>query len=90
MDNTILVCCEDLERSLHDNKDKNALLTKCAKDKMMTVYKNENIEFDNLLGVLERSIDYNSYVDVKKCVTKLLRLLTSNRKVLIKSLRRIY
>lgn len=86
----ILSSCEQLENRLHNCTDKSDLLSSCARGKMIKLYKQENEEFDKLLDTLDRSIDYQSYSDVKKCVTKLLKLLQSNRKTLIRTLRRIY
>ena len=88
--NIIIDCCNQLDSRLHSNISKEELLSTCAKKKMVKLYKQENEEFDKLLDSLDRSLDYESYTDVKRCVTKLLKLLQCNRKTLTKTLRRIY
>lgn len=89
MSSTISKVCDDIEDRIKLNRDPEALLRQCAKERLVTVYNQENTEFDNLLKRLDRSIDYSAYSDVKKCVTRLLRLMQSNRKTLVKTLRKV-
>jgi hypothetical protein len=83
-------CCSELERRFHTGRTPDDLLMECARKRLMQVYSSENDEFDKLLNKLSVSIDYNSTTDVKKCVRRLLKLTSSNRKILINALRRIY
>lgn len=66
------------------------LLSQCAKERLTAIYEQENKEFDYLLNKLDRSLDYSAYTDVKRCVTRLLRLTRSNRKMLIRTLKELF
>ena len=81
--------CADIMSVVNDNRTKQEVLEDCAKEKMVKIFDQENAEFDSLLNKLEISIDYNEYNQVKLCVTKLLRLLSKNRKQLIKNIGRL-
>jgi hypothetical protein len=85
----ILDACRDIMTVVNDKRTKQKVLEDCAKDKMVRIFDQENAEFDSLLNKLETSIDYNEYNQVKSCVTKLLRLLSKNRKQLIKNIGRL-
>ena len=87
--NTIIDACNDIMSVVNDNRTKQEVLEDCAKEKMIKIFDQENAEFDSLLNKLEISIDYNEYNQVKSCVTKLLRLLSKNRKQLIKNIGRL-
>ena len=87
--NTIIDACNDIMSVVNDNRTKQEVLEYCAKEKMIKIFDQENAEFDSLLNKLEISIDYNEYNQVKSCVTKLLRLLSKNRKQLIKNIGRL-
>jgi hypothetical protein len=86
----ILKCCQDLENRLNNKRSLEQVFNDCARKRLIDLYNQENDEFDRLLNKLDRSIDFNSYSDVKKCVTSLIRLLGKNRKNLNNSLRRLY
>lgn len=85
----ILDACKDIMTVVNDKRTKQKVLEDCTKDKMVKIFDQENAEFDSLLNKLETSIDYNEYNQVKSCVTKLLRLLSKNRKQLIKNIGRL-
>lgn len=90
MNSDILIVCEELNTLVNDNRPKSDILDNCAKIKMIRVFEDESKEFDNLLKKLEINIDYNNYSQVKVCVTKLLKLLSNNRKHLLKNIGRLY
>ena len=81
--------CKEIMTVVNDKRTKQEVLEDCAKEKMVKIFDQENAEFDSLLNKLETSIDYNEYNQVKSCVTKLLRLLSKNRKQLIKNIGRL-
>ena len=85
----ILDACKDIMTVVNDKRTKQEVLEDCAKEKMVKIFDQENAEFDSLLNKLETSINYNEYNQVKSCVTKLLRLLSKNRKQLIKNIGRL-
>lgn len=85
----ILDACKDIMTVVNDKRTKQEVLEDCAKEKMVKIFDQENAEFDFLLNKLETSINYNEYNQVKSCVTKLLRLLSKNRKQLIKNIGRL-
>ena len=85
----ILDACKDIMTVVNDKRTKQEVLEDCAKEKMVKIFDQENAEFDSLLNKLETSINYNEYNQVKFCVTKLLRLLSKNRKQLIKNIGRL-
>lgn len=85
----IFDACKDIMTVVNDKRTKQEVLEDCAKEKMVKIFDQENAEFDSLLNKLETSIDYNEYNQVKSCVTKLLRLLSKNRKQLIKNIGRL-
>lgn len=87
---TLTKCCNDLEDRLNNGKTPEELLDQCARERLISIYESENKEFDTLLDKLSVSIDYNAATDVKRCVTKLLRLMNKNRTILTKALRRLY
>ncbi len=85
----IFDACKDIMTVVNDKRTKQEVLEDCAKEKMVKIFDQENAEFDSLLNKLETSINYNEYNQVKSCVTKLLRLLSKNRKQLIKNIGRL-
>lgn len=85
----IFDACKDIMTVVNDKRTNQEVLEDCAKEKMVKIFDQENAEFDSLLNKLETSIDYNEYNQVKSCVTKLLRLLSKNRKQLIKNIGRL-
>ena len=89
LNSEILDACKDILSVVNDKRTKDQVLESCAREKMIKVFEEENYEFDSLLNKLEVSIDYNEYNQVKLCVTKLLRLLSKNRKQLIKNIGRL-
>lgn len=80
--------CKEL-LSIYDGEDKNDMLKTLARKKLIKIYEQENTDFKVLLDKLEAAVDYNSIGDVKKCVTKLMRLLGMNRKTLMNSIERL-
>ena len=89
LNSEILDACKDILSVVNDKRTKDQVLESCAREEMIKVFEEENYEFDSLLNKLEVSIDYNEYNQVKLCVTKLLRLLSKNRKQLIKNIGRL-
>jgi hypothetical protein len=66
------------------------LFEQCARERLVKIYEDENKTFDEMLLKLDTCINYNDFSGVKRCVTKLLKLMNSNRKSLIKALREVY
>ena len=83
----ILMCCDRLEAAITDETDSEKFFDMCVQEKLTIIYEKENKDFDDLLNKLEVYVDYNNVEQVKKCVVKLLRLLSKNRKSLIKTLK---
>ena len=81
--------CSEIFNICSNNVNKEDMLRECARQKLFKIYNNENDEFESLLHKLELSVDYNDYTGVKKCATKLLKLLSMNRKTLMISLERL-
>lgn len=90
MESNISKCCDEIENRFKLKRDASELLRQCAKERLTTIYEQENKEFDYLLNKLDRSLDYSAYTDVKRCVTRLLRLMRSNRKTLIRTLKELF
>lgn len=86
----ILKCCKDVEDRFNNKRSLEKVFNDCVRRRLIDLYNKENEEFDNLLNALDKSIDFNSYSDVKKCVTGLIRLIGKSRKNLNSSLRRLY
>ena len=86
---TIKEVCSEIFRLYSTDISKDDILKNCARKKLIKIYDSENYEFECLINKLETSVDYNDYTGVKKCVTKLLKLLNMNRKTLILSLERL-
>ena len=83
-------CYVDINNLFNNGETPCQLFNKCAKVKLEKVYTQETDMFDKLLDELEMNIDYNSITQVKICVSKILRLLSYNRKTLFQTLRRLY
>lgn len=83
----ILSCCDRLEAVINDKTDNEKFFDLCVQKKLTVIYEKENKDFDDLLNKLEVYVDYNDVEQVKKCVVKLLRLLSKNRKSLLKTLK---
>ena len=88
-DSVIIDACNDILSVVSDDRTKEEILADCARDKMMHIFDEENKEFDSLLRKLEINLDYNEYNQVKICVTKLLKLLSKNRKQLFSNIERL-
>ena len=82
-------CCDDLMNTVVNGKSKEELMEQCVREKLMQIYERENAEFDEMIDKLERFIDYNSVSQVKYCIKRIKKLLSSNRKQLYKVLRRV-
>ena len=89
MENVIKKSCEDLLSIYTKRETKDDILKKCARKKLINIYNKENNEFTELVNKLEASINYNDYTSVKKCVTRLMKLLGHNRKFLMECLERL-
>ena len=85
----ILKCCKFLENRFELNRSEQDVFNDCARERLISLYNEENKQFDKLLNKLDTSIDYNSYPDVKKCVNGLIRMLGNDRKVLIRTIGRL-
>ena len=81
--------CRDILDIVNDRRTDTQVFNDVARDRLFTIYNKEDKEFNDLLDRLEVSVDYNEISQVKKCVTKILSLLSKNRKILVKTLRRI-
>jgi hypothetical protein len=79
----ILKCCKEFETLINDRRTTDEIFESCANKRLMNLYKEENKNFDKLLNKLETSIDYNSNVDIKKCVSKLLRMIGNDRRIIM-------
>ena len=88
--NIIQECYNDMNTIFNNDETSHQLFNRCARAKLEKVYEQETDTFDKLLEDLEMNIDYNSVSQVKVCVSKILRLLSYNRKVLFRTLRRLY
>lgn len=84
-----LSACDRLEKVVLDTRTKDELLQEYAKEKLFNIYNKENEEFDLLLEKLEQGIDYGDYSQVKKSVTRIMRILSRNRAKLFSTLERL-
>ena len=80
--------CKDLQESL-EKGSKEQVMNECIRNKMISIYEKNNEEFDSLLQKLEYGVNYNEAAQVKKCVTGLLRLLNTNSKSLMETLKKV-
>jgi hypothetical protein len=83
-------CYTDINNLFNNEETPCQLFNRCARVKLEKVYTQETDTFDKLLDELEMNIDYNSVTQIKVCVSKILRLLSYNRKTLLQTLRRLY
>lgn len=88
MTSNIVNVCNTLKQEL-ENVDRDSIMNKCIRNKLLMIYQQNNKEFDTLLSRLEYGLNYNDVYQVKKCVTSLLRLLNSNKKSLISILGKV-
>lgn len=89
MNSVIEKSCHKLLSTYDKQESKDEILKRCARKKLVTIYNNENKEFTDLVNKLESSVNYNDYTSVKRCVTKLMKLLGHNRKFLMQCLERL-
>ena len=89
MDN-LIECCNALEERLNNTRSKDELFEQCARERLVRIYEDENKTFNEMLLKLDTCINYSDFSGVKRCVTKLLKLMNSNRKSLTKALREVY
>ena len=80
--------CKEL-LSIYDDCNRDKMLKTVARKKLIRIYEQENEEFETLLDKLDKAVDYSDVSNVKKCVTKLMRLLSMNRKTLMNSIERL-
>lgn len=81
--------CADLSSIVSSNECRDDIINRCARDRLLNIYTQENEEFDNMINKIEENINYNNYNGVKRCVSRLLKLMTSNRKTLLNTLERL-
>lgn len=88
--NSLIECCDALENRLKSGRSSDELFEKCARKRLVQIYEEENKTFDDMLLKLDTCINFDDFSGVKRCVTRLLKLMNSNRKTLISALRRVY
>jgi hypothetical protein len=82
--------CKDLLEIVNDKRTRDQVFDECARNKMIRVYEREDEEYDKLLRTLEVNIDSCEFNQVRICITKILRLLNRNRKVLLSTIERLW
>lgn len=84
----VIEACDRLEKRLDLNRTQEEVFESCVQIKLSKMFEKEDKEFDNLITKLEKSVDYNSLSDVKKCVVRIHTMLARYRKVMSLSIRR--
>lgn len=85
----IIASCDRLEKRINNPISKQDFFNSCVQKKLSFIYKRENDDFDSVLHKLEVYVDCDDFEQVKKCVVKLLRLLSKNRKTLLRTLKEL-
>lgn len=89
MRDIIITSCNHILSNLNDKTSKDVFFNNCVQEKLTKMYSVADSEYDTILHKLEIGIDYNDYTQVKKCVVKIMRLMTKNRKALLDTLERL-
>ena len=71
----------------HETHDE--VIERCARERLRKMYEEENKELDRLVELLEKEVDFNNLNGVKRCVTKIFKILASNRRNLKSNIERL-
>ena len=83
--------CDDMLEFLYNTSKMtdNQFFDTCVKKRTVQLIERNDRQFNELLDKMDSSINYSDFSQVKKCVTKLIRLSARNRANLRSVLRRI-
>lgn len=83
--------CDDMLEFLYNTSKMtdNQFFDTCVKKRTVQLIERNGRQFNELLDKMDSSINYSDFGQVKKCVTKLIRLSARNRANLRSVLRRI-
>ena len=83
--------CDDMLEFLYNTSKMtdNQFFDTCVKKRTVQLIERNDKQFNDLLDKMDSSINYSDFSQVKKCVTKLIRLSARNRANLRSVLRRI-
>lgn len=89
MNKVIPTSCSHMLQYLTDDTPKDVFFNQCVQKRLTNMYAKADEEYDKELHSLEVGIDYNDFGQVKRCVTKLMRLMKKNRNSLIQTIERM-
>ena len=89
MNKVIPESCTHMLKYLTDKTPRDVFFNQCVQKRLTNMCAKADEEYDKELHNLEVGIDYNDFGQVKRCVTRLMRLMKKNRNSLMQTIERM-
>ena len=87
----VMDTCDDLLEFLYESNkiSRDEFFDRCVREKTRVIFERSDKQFDELIAKMDSSINYSDVRQVKRCVTKLLKLSARNRANVVSIIRRL-